>query len=138
MSVDKLAQDLTTNSTALKEMGFGMNTAIGFMANLNKNGIDSSAVMSGLKKALQNATKDGKTMSEALDELSGMFRQLFVVAQRAGDRVGAVTAGKGDILEGYAAGRGAVHWRYSMLKQCFRCIYYHKGAYIGNADACVT
>ena len=70
VSVDKLAQDLTTNSTALKEMGFGMNTAIGFMANLNKNGIDSSAVMSGLKKALQNATKDGKTMSEALDELT--------------------------------------------------------------------
>lgn len=70
VSVDKLAQDLTTNSTALKEMGFGMNTAIGFMANLNKNGIDSSAVMAGLKKALQNATKDGKTMGEALDELT--------------------------------------------------------------------
>jgi len=70
VSVDKLAQDLTTNSTALKELGFGMNTAIGFMANLNKNGIDSSAVMAGLKKALQNATKDGKTMSEAIDELT--------------------------------------------------------------------
>ena len=70
VSVDKLAQDLTTNSTALKELGFGMNTAIGFMANLNKNGIDSSAVMAGLKKALQNATKDGKTMGEAIDELT--------------------------------------------------------------------
>lgn len=69
VSVDKLAQDLTANAAAFKEMGFGVNSAAGFLANLNKNGVDTSSVMAGLKKALVNAAKDGKTMDQALAEL---------------------------------------------------------------------
>ena len=67
--MDKLAQSLLTNSTALQEMGFGINTSIGFLSSLEKSGVDSSAVMTGLKKALQNATKDGVSMSDALADL---------------------------------------------------------------------
>ena len=67
--MDKLFSSLTANATALQEMGFGINTATGFLANLEKNGIDSSTVMTGLKKALQNATKDGKSMTQALDDM---------------------------------------------------------------------
>lgn len=70
VSVDQLASDLTANGTALKEMGFNLNTSIGFLANLNKNGVDSSAVMTGLRRALANATAEGKTMDEALAELN--------------------------------------------------------------------
>lgn len=70
ISVDKLASDLTTSAVSMQEMGFGINASVGFLANLNKNGIDASAVMTGLKKALQNATKDGKTMDVALQELT--------------------------------------------------------------------
>lgn len=69
VSVDKLAQDLTSNGAALQEMGFGINSAVGFLSNLNKNGLDSSSVLTGMKKALQAATKEGKPMSQALDEL---------------------------------------------------------------------
>lgn len=69
ISVDKLAQDMTTNAAALKEMGFSASDSAFFIANLNKQGIDSSTVMTGLKKALQNATKDGKSMDEAMAEL---------------------------------------------------------------------
>ena len=69
VSMDKLAADLTANAVPLQELGFGINSAAGFLANLNKNGIDSSAVLGGLKKALQNAAKDGKTMDEAMAEL---------------------------------------------------------------------
>ena len=67
--LDKLTSSMLANSTALQEMGFGFNTAVGFMANLEKSGVDSSAVMTGLKKALQNATKDGVSMSDALADL---------------------------------------------------------------------
>lgn len=67
--LDKLTQSLLSNSTALQEMGFGINTSVGFLANLEKSGVDSSAVMTGLKKALQNATKDGVSMSDALANL---------------------------------------------------------------------
>ena len=69
VSVDKLAQDLTSNGAALQEMGFGINSAVGFLSNLNKNGLDSSSVLTGMKKALAAATKEGKPMSQALDEL---------------------------------------------------------------------
>ena len=73
-SMDKLANDLTANATALRELGFGYNTAVGFLANLNKNGIDASSVMSGLKTALKNATKEGKTMAQATKELMAKIK----------------------------------------------------------------
>ena len=69
VSLDTLSSTLTTNSTVLKEMGFDFNQSAGFVANLNKNGIDASAVMAGLKKAMQNATKEGKPLDQALAEL---------------------------------------------------------------------
>lgn len=67
--MDQLAAALLSNGTALQEMGFGFNTATGFLANLQKSGVDSSSVMTGLKKALQNATKEGKPLGEALGEI---------------------------------------------------------------------
>lgn len=73
-SLDKLAGDLTANATALREMGFDINSATGFLANLNKNGLDGSAVMTGLRKALQNATKNGQSMDQALSSLTGKIR----------------------------------------------------------------
>lgn len=73
-SLDKLAGDLTSNAAALQEMGFGISSATGFLANLNKSGLDSSAVLTGLKKALQNATKDGVSMDQALAGLNGKIK----------------------------------------------------------------
>ena len=69
VNVTKLAQDLTANSTALKELGFSAQDSAMFLANLDKSGINSSQVMSGLSKALVNAAKDGKPMNEALADL---------------------------------------------------------------------
>lgn len=69
VNVDKLAGSLMTNSTALKEMGFDMESSISLLANLEKNGIDSSTAMTGLQKGLQNAVKAGKPFDEALAEM---------------------------------------------------------------------
>lgn len=69
ISVDKLSDLLSTNKTALEEMGFSVSDAATFLANLDKNGVDTSSTLAGLKKALQNAAKDGKTSKEAFDEL---------------------------------------------------------------------
>lgn len=74
VSVDGLADSLQANATALKDMGFGINESIGLLANLDKNGVDTSAVMTGLRTALKNATADGKPMSEALAELDAKMR----------------------------------------------------------------
>lgn len=67
--MDQLMSSLQGNATALQEMGFDINTATGFLANLEKNGVNSAEVLTGMKKALQNATKEGKPLNEALAEL---------------------------------------------------------------------
>lgn len=74
VSMDKLTGDLSSNATVLREMGFHYNTAVGFLANLSKNGVDASSVLTGLKTALKNATKDGKSMSQAMAELMGKIK----------------------------------------------------------------
>lgn len=68
-NVDGIASAMTTNAAALKEMGLNASDAAFFIAELNKNGIDASAVMTGLKRAFANATADGKTLDDALADL---------------------------------------------------------------------
>lgn len=67
--MDQLTSSLLTNGTALQAMGFGINTAVGFLSGLEKSGVDTSAVLGGLKKALANATKEGKPLDHALAEI---------------------------------------------------------------------
>lgn len=74
ISMDTLSNSLLSNATSLTEMGFGLESAAGLIANLEKNGVDSSAAMAGLKKAFANATADGKTMEEALAELESTMQ----------------------------------------------------------------
>lgn len=69
ISVDTLAQQMTSNAAAFKEMGWSASDAAKFIGNLSKSGIDSSTVMAGLKKALANATKEGIPMSTAMGDL---------------------------------------------------------------------
>lgn len=69
ISVDKLAQSLVTNGSTLKEMGFNAAQSATFLGKLEKSGIDSSQALTGLKMALKNATKDGKSMQDAISEL---------------------------------------------------------------------
>lgn len=68
-SVDSLSDSLTTNAASLKDMNFNVEEAVTFLGQLEMSGVDSTTVMTGLKKALANAAKDGKTTSEALSEL---------------------------------------------------------------------
>ena len=74
ISMDTLSNSLLSNAASLTEMGFGLESAAGLIANLEKNGVDSSAAMAGLKKAFVNATADGKTMEEALAELESTMQ----------------------------------------------------------------
>ena len=69
ISMDTLAKSLMDNGTVLQELGLGINESANFLANLEKNGIDSASMMSGLKKAMQNAAKDGKSLDDVMAEL---------------------------------------------------------------------
>ena len=65
ISVDTLESNVLDNNAAFKEMGLSLPQAINLMAQFDANGVDSTQAMAGLKKALQNATAEGKSMDEA-------------------------------------------------------------------------
>lgn len=74
VSVDKLSDDMMRNATAMKQLGLNAADSANLFANLNKNGIDTSSVMTGLRKALANATKDGNTMAEEMEVFSDRIK----------------------------------------------------------------
>lgn len=68
-SMDTLLSGLVSNSAAFSEMGLSIDQAATFMGDMEVSGADASAVMSGLQKALKNATADGIPLNEALAQL---------------------------------------------------------------------
>ena len=69
ISMDTLAKSMVTNSAALQQLGFSASDAANFLGNVEMSGADTSQVMTGLTKALANATANGKPMKEALKEI---------------------------------------------------------------------
>ena len=69
ISMDDLASSMVTNSASLQQMGFSAADAANFLGNVEMSGADASQVMSGLTKALANATAEGKPMNTALAEI---------------------------------------------------------------------
>lgn len=69
LSMDALEGSLTKNASALQGMGFNLSDSAKFLGDLEKSGAESSKVMAGLKKAFQQATKEGKPMSTAMQEV---------------------------------------------------------------------
>ena len=74
VSMETLQEGLIKNSAAFQEMGLNMNQSITLMGQIEKSGADSSTVLTGLRKALKNATAEGKPMNQALDELQDSIK----------------------------------------------------------------
>lgn len=69
ISMDTLSTSMVSNAASLKELGMSAADAATFLGQCETSGVDTSAVMAGLKKALVNASKEGKSMKDALSEL---------------------------------------------------------------------
>lgn len=69
ISVDTLMSNVTTNSSAFKEMGLSVGQSVNLMAQFESNGLDADQMLQGLKKASQNYAKEGKSMSDGLGDL---------------------------------------------------------------------
>lgn len=70
ISMDTLASSMVTNAAALNEMGMSASDAANFLGDCETAGIDTSQVMTGLKKAVVEAAKEGKTLPDVLREFS--------------------------------------------------------------------
>ena len=66
ISMDTLENSLNTNGATLKEMGLDLTGSINLLAQFESSGVDATTALAGLKKAQQNATANGKNLSDEL------------------------------------------------------------------------
>lgn len=66
VSLTSLMSRLGQDGASLKEMGLGLSESITLMAQFEAGGVDASAALMGMKKAVQSATKDGRDAGAAL------------------------------------------------------------------------
>ena len=66
ISVDTLMNSVLENNSVFKEMGLTFEQSIGLMAEFEKNGVNSTTALAGLKKAVVNYAKEGLSMEEGL------------------------------------------------------------------------
>lgn len=69
ISVETLESAIVGNAAEFKALGLSIDQATEFMGDLEVSGAESSAVMSGLSKALKKATAEGKPLNVALAEM---------------------------------------------------------------------
>lgn len=72
--VGQLASKVTQNATAFQQLGMDVYQAIDFMGRLEVAGADAESVLSGMKRALKNATDQGKPFNEALAEMENSVK----------------------------------------------------------------
>lgn len=95
VNVGKLSGDLAANATLLREMGLNAADSALFLARLEKNGVDASAVLTGLKTAMKGAMKQGQTLGQALGGLQGRIagaasraQAMAIAAELFGNKAG--------------------------------------------------
>ena len=66
--LNSLESELLSNSATFKELDLDIRQSAELLGQFEENGIEASTALAGLKKAQQNATADGKTMTEALSK----------------------------------------------------------------------
>lgn len=74
VSVDELMNGVLANSAAFKRMGLGIHASTELLGVLEMSGAESSDVMSGLSKALKNATADGEPLNKALANVQNTIK----------------------------------------------------------------
>ena len=71
LSVDTLASSLSQNGVQMRALGFNTKETIALLATMEQNGVNSSVVLTGMKKAMQNYSSAGK---DANVELNNLFQ----------------------------------------------------------------
>lgn len=69
VKTSSLTKGIISNATAFQELGLGVDEAVALMGQLEKSGANSETVLNGMRKALKNATKEGKPLEKVLADL---------------------------------------------------------------------
>lgn len=88
LTVDALAETLSQNGVQMRALGFNTQETIALLATMEKNGVNSSVVLTGMKKAMANYTNAGKDANVELGNLFQCIQDGTVSASDAMDVFG--------------------------------------------------
>ena len=72
-SADQIADILQSNALSFKELDLDIAQAATLLGNMEKNGIDASAGITALRKAMSKATDENKTLNEVIAEWQALM-----------------------------------------------------------------
>lgn len=99
LSVDAISQALSKNGVNMRELGYSTDETIALLTTFEKNGVDTSTVLTGLKAAVKTCAKEGK---DAKWEMANLFEAIKDGSATAADAQELFGSKAGTALYNYA------------------------------------
>lgn len=82
ISSDQLSEILQSNALSFKEMDYDLAQAAYLMGQMDKNGVDASAGLTALRKAMSKATDENKSLNEIMTEWQALMNSNISDAEK--------------------------------------------------------